>query len=287
MNSPERKPWWLYPNLLSLDAPLVAVAWLYVFAKTWRLGYHQWEAYACLGLVVWAIYAIDRLLDVSIVSSVPHARFEARHAFHARHRRLFRSAVAIALLTALVLLITCIPVAIYTYLLVGGVLVAGFFGLSLLTERESGEVPYAKNIMAGSTFAFGTAMTAHLYRQEYGIYEMVGSAEFLSFAVLCILNISAIDLWEHSSAARDTETRAFDEVALTMPLLLLGGAALLLALRDEQQGARPFFYAILTGAALLYILNRNRDRFSMDALRALADGALLVPVVVFIAARGI
>jgi len=54
-----RKPLWLLPNLLSLDAPLVAIAWLYVFAQTWRLGYLPWESYLVLGLAVWAIYIAD------------------------------------------------------------------------------------------------------------------------------------------------------------------------------------------------------------------------------------
>ena len=62
------------------------------------------------------------------------------------------------------------------------------------------------------------------------------------------------------------------------------GSALLYALLDSQQSSRPFFYAILTGAALLYILNRSRARFPLDALRVLADLALLVPVLVFAAA---
>jgi hypothetical protein len=44
---------------------------------------------------------------------------------------------------------------------------------------------------------------------------------------------------------------------------------------------RAFFYAILTGAALLYILNRSRARFELASLRVLADVALLVPVLVF------
>ena len=43
-----------------------------------------------------------------------------------------------------------------------------------------------------------------------------------------------------------------------------------------------------TGTALLHILNRNRNRFSMDALRVLADVIMLIPVLVFIAAsRGL
>ena len=41
---------------------------------------------------------------------------------------------------------------------------------------------------------------------------------------------------------------------------------------------------LLTGVALMYLLNRNRSRFSMDALRVLADVTLLAPVLVFQAA---
>lgn len=279
----QRKPFWLYPNLLSLDAPLVAVAWLYVFAKTWRLGYHPWEAYAALGLAVWVIYAVDRLLDASILGSSP-GKMEARHRFHLKHRKFFRAGVALASLVALALVLTRMPRAIFQHLLLGGVMVAGFFGLSMLSSQEGDDVPHAKNILAGITFAFGTAMTAHLYRYEYGLYDMFASREFVCFAVLCVLNISAIDLWEHAARSADLEIKASDELSLTLPLTLLGGASLAFALLDEEMTTRPFFYAILTGAALLYVLNRNRSRFSMDALRVLADAALLVPVLVFLAA---
>jgi len=91
-------------------------------------------------------------------------------------------------------------------------------------------------------------------------------------------------LWEHASRASDVETKASDELALTLPLTLLGGAALVFAVLDHEMATRPFFYAILTGAALLQILNRTRARFSMDALRVLADVAMLLPVFVYWAA---
>ncbi len=95
MPSEQRKPWWLIPNLLSLDAPLVAVVWLYIFAKTWRVEYLPWAAYVSLGLVVWVIYVTDRLLDASLGGGIPE-KLEARHAFHQRHRKFFTIA-AIAL----------------------------------------------------------------------------------------------------------------------------------------------------------------------------------------------
>ena len=277
------KPWWLYPNLLSLDAPLVAVAWLHVFAKTWRLGYHPWEAYVTLGLTVWVIYVADRLLDVSMVGG-PSSKLEARHRFHSEHSRIFKIGLGVASIFALVMVLTKMPMTLYSHLTLGGVLVAGFFGLSMLSSQDPNDVPHSKNIIAGVAFAFGTAMTAHLYRYEYGMWDMLTSREFVCFSVLCVLNISAIDLWEHAARTADVETKASDELALTLPLTLLAGASLLYALLDDEQSSRPFFYAILTGAGLLHVLNRNRARFSMDALRVLADVAILVPVLVFVAA---
>ena len=283
MPASRRQPLWLYPNLLSLDAPLVAIAWLYVFARTWRLGYHPWEAYATLGLAVWMIYAADRLLDVSL-SGADGGPMEPRHRFHTRHRGWFRVGLLVALLVAVALVVTRMPMTIYKHLLLGGVLVAGFFGLSMLSSQDARDVPHTKNILAGVAFAYGTAMTAHIYRSEFDIYDMLLSREFVCFAVLCVLNISAIDLWEHAARTADVEVKAGDELALTLPLALLAAAALAYALLDEQLTSRPFFYAILTGAGLLHVLNRSRARLTMDALRVLADVALLVPVLVFFAA---
>ena len=282
MPAVQRKPLRLYPNLLSLDAPLVAVAWLYVFAKTWRVDYHPWEAYVSLPLVVWVIYVADRLLDASMAGS-NGGKLEARHEFHRRHRKFFSIGAVLAGLTALILVVSYMSYAIYHYVLIGGVVVAGFFGLSMLSVQEGNEIPHVKNILAGAGFAFGTAMMAHVYLPGLGIYEMLRSPEFISFGVLCILNISAIDLWEHANRSADIEIKASDELALTLPLTLLGAASLVFALTDHEMATRPFFYAILTGAALLQVLNRTRTRFSMDALRVLADVALLLPFLVYLA----
>lgn len=281
MTDAKRKPLWLYPNLLSLDAPLVSVAWLHVFAETWRLGYHPTHAYVCLGLVVWSIYVFDRLLDVSLLSTTPH-RLEPRHHFHERLRKTFTVLVVAAMGYATLLLVTEMPRAIFQYLLMGGVMVAGFFGLSMISTQDKEHVGLSKNIMAGVAFAFGTAMTAHVYRAEFGVVQLLISREFLCFAVLCMLNIAAIDFWEHAKRSDDEEVQAVDELSLMLPLLVLGLASLFFAV--QQPSMRPFHYAILTGVALLYLLNRRRGHLSMDALRVFADVSLLAPVLVFHAA---
>ncbi|HSP43396.1 MAG TPA: hypothetical protein VLO11_11035 [Luteolibacter sp.] len=284
MPDSSRKPWWLFPNLLGLDAPLVAVAWLYVFAQTWRLGYHPWEAYASLGLVVWVVYAFDRLLDASLMGE-GNAAMEVRHRFHWRHRKWFRLALMVAVPLTLALVVMRMPMALYKHLIPGGVLVAGFFGLAMITSQEPERVSLTKNIIGGTAFAFGTAIVAHVYRYEFGLNDMVFSREFVCFAVLCIMNISAIGLWEHAARSPDREIAASDELSLTLPLILLATAALAYAVMESELSTRPFYYAILTGAGLLYVLNRSRAHFGIDALRVLADVAMLIPVLVFIAAR--
>ena len=292
MPTERRKPIWLIPNLLSLDAPLVAVAWLYIFAKTWRVNYLPWAAYISLGLVVWVIYATDRLLDASIRTG-PSEKLEARHIFHRKHQRVFRTAAMVAAMVALILVVTCLPWTIYGialgpngfigYAVIGGILVAGFFTLSVFSGTAPQETPHAKNILAGLSFAYGTAMLAHAYT-GFDKDDLIKSPELVCFAVLCILNISAIDLWEHANRSSDPEIKASDELSLTLPLTLLGAASLVFALRDPDVTTRPFFYAVLTGSALMQILNRVRSRFPIDALRVLADVALMVPFIVFLAA---
>ncbi len=288
-----RKPFWLYPNLLSLDAPLVAVLWLYIFARTWRVEYLPWVAYLSLGLIVWLVYVADRLLDATMMTGPGAPKLEGRHEFHQRHQAKFKFVARIAAIAALVLvtaplkiplfgfvLRTGLPTGIYLYALVGGLLVSGFFALSLFSSHDPDEIPYAKNVMAGVAFAYGTAMVAYVYT-GFDMDELAYSPELICFAVLCMLNISAIDLWEHARLHQDEEVKASDELALTLPLILLGTAAVVFAWKDDDLMNRPFFYAILTGAALLYILNRSRARFSADALRVLADVALLAPILVF------
>ncbi|MCX6876232.1 MAG: hypothetical protein NTW21_20865 [Verrucomicrobia bacterium] len=290
VTSAPRKPFWLLPNLLSLDAPLVAVVWLYLFAKTWGVNYHPGHEYVVLGLAVWVLYVGDRLLDTALHGDSP--QWQARHHFHRRHRRKFLYGIVIAGIAALTMVLLKSPMAIYSYLIVELALVAGFFAMAVFASPGVAEIPFAKNILGGAAFAFGTAMVAHVYLYDRGIRDLLLSREFIGFALLCMLNISAIDLWEHAERSPDPEVKAADELALTLPLALLGTAAFFFAWQVQepwqtsQQSSRPFFYAILTGAALLLMLNQTRARFSLESLRVLADLALVAPALVFFSFPG-
>jgi hypothetical protein len=270
----ERRPWWLYLNLLGLDAPLIAVMWLFLFARTWRVDYHPWEAYAALGFAVWTIRIALKLIQGSMAGD--------ENAFVMAHKKPLKVLATLAGAAALGLTVLNFPLSVYAYLLVGAVFVSGHFALTLFSDREGNEIAYARHVMGGLAFAFGTALTAHAYLPSLGIQQMLLSREFICFATLCLLCSSATELWARSAKpAADGEEGALDEIALSLPLTLLGAAALVFAVQNDTMTVRPFFYAVLTGAALLQVLNRTRARFHPDTLKALTALCLLVPGLVF------
>jgi len=270
----ECRPWWLYLNLLGLDAPLIAVIWLFLFAQTWRVDYHPWQAYAALGFGVWTIRIAMKLLKGSMSSH--------QTSFVMAHKKPLKVAAMMAGVFAITLTVMSFPLSVYTYLLVGAVFVAGYFALTLFSSREGNEIGYAQHAMGGVAFAFGTALTAHVYLPSMGVRELMLSREFICFAVLCLLASSAMELWERSGKpAADGESGSMDEIALSLPLTLLGAAALVFAVQDDLMTARPFYYGILTGAALLQVLNRTRGRFGLHTLRVLTVLCLLTPGIIF------
>ncbi len=73
---------WLWPHLLSLEAPAVAVGWTWALAQVH--GLHLTPAVLPgLALVVWVIYLVDRLFDTW---GVPEALLDLRHRFYRRYR---------------------------------------------------------------------------------------------------------------------------------------------------------------------------------------------------------
>jgi hypothetical protein len=270
----ERRPWWLYMNLLGLDAPLIAVVWLFLFAQTWRVNYHPWEAYAALGLVVWTIRIAVKLLQGSMAAD--------GSAFAMQYRKPLMILAFLTGLSAIGLTVLNFPLSVYAYLLVAALFVVGYFALTLFSPQDENEISYGRHVMAGLAFAFGTALTAHAYLPNLGIKELFISREFICFGVLCLLSSSATELWARSSTpAVDGEAGSLDELALSLPLTLLGAAALVFAVQNDTMTARPFYYAILTGAALLQVLNRTRARFRLATVKVLTSLCLLAPGIIF------
>jgi len=285
-----RTEWWLWPGLLSLEAPLVAVSWLYMFAYAWQVNYLPWPAYAALGISVWLVYVVDRLME-SRLREPGDPSLGPRHGFHRRNRRFFLSVAAMAAVWLVVLQLWFLPMELLTsYSIPALLFVVGFFILAYLSA-QSREVPFMRNLVAGLAFGYGTAAMAHIFVWTEGVFSLLGSREMLGFAVLCAVNITAIHIWERERTAASEEERASMEMGLTLPLVIVAVSALAFAYMDnphlfaEHEGdlpARPFFLAILISAGLILLLHRNRQRFGMEALRSLADLAMIVPLPLFL-----
>ncbi|NNC90378.1 MAG: hypothetical protein HKN82_18135 [Akkermansiaceae bacterium] len=272
----QRQPVWLWPNLLSLDAPLVAVVWMWMFAKTWRVEYFPPAIYLLLALVVWSVYVADRLLDARFRQMMDRD-VPTRHRIHARLRKPLTVGMILAVISSMGLL-AFLPVGLWMHGSFVLVLVALYFVMSFVQETEL--MTYFKNILAGLAFAYGTAVGVQFYRPASDLLWFLLSTEVLSFAVLCIFNITAIDFWEESRKSPDPEVKRGYEMLLTLLLIMLGAFALLLAVFADSYN-KPFFVAVLVATGLLYLVNRERSRFSMDAQRVLADLAMLLPLPVF------
>ena len=137
-----RRPIWIGPNLLSLDAPLVAVAWFWVFKQLWLVKYHQPTLPWFLALVVWCIYVADRLIDERM-AQMGAQRDTSRHQFHRQWRKPLTVGLLIGTLGSIGLLLVqargLITHGIFVMVpVVALLLAAGLEGLQLETHTLIG-----------------------------------------------------------------------------------------------------------------------------------------------------
>lgn len=283
----DRTPWWMWPNLLSLDAPVVAVAWAWMFSKGWGVVSVPWQLWATLGVAVWIIYVLDRLLDVRRSGSPEE--LDLRHRFHARFAKFFIVFMVVGAVWALHSVLFILSGTVLQY---GGFVMlcaAGYFVVAW-TQPKNHEPKIGKNIVAGLTFAYGASAGIHAYAPVLNFGDMCFSSEVLIFAALCVINMTAIDFW-NLEGEEDDDAGA----VLNLVTLLLGGVAMFIYLSTlqreglflaegfyhEQNFYKPFAVGVLVGAASFFLLNQARHRLRKNAYRVLVDIAVVAPVFVF------
>ena len=79
-----RVAWWQWPNVLSLDAPIVAMGWSWPIGACERMVFLR-EIYAAVFLIVWGVYLLDRIIDAWRTKGRPLTNETARHGFYRRH----------------------------------------------------------------------------------------------------------------------------------------------------------------------------------------------------------
>jgi hypothetical protein len=248
------RPLWLWPNLLSLDAPLVALVWQLLFA---RCFHSEWRAVSAvlLAITVWLIYAGDRMLD-ALRGEADEAQ-SPRHDFYRRHWRAVLPVWIGLLATATWLARARLDPRSLRRGLLLVVAVAVYLAMVHIAPRRWRRF-WPKEAAVAILFALGASLDT---------WSSIRSSEdvltIAFFSALCWINCRAIEAWEHAAIWPTAGLAACIAVA----------AAVTLAAH------RPVLASAEFASALAFIcLDRSRLRLSSDALRVLADVALLSPL---------
>lgn len=247
---------WLWPNLLSLDAPVVALLWQILFVRCFHGSLGMLPA-ALLAVAVWVIYVADRTLDAW--RGTPETAAQPRHDFYRRHWRAVFPIWIVALAAGAWLAWSRLPVSLF----VEGVIVAVGTALYLtVVHLAPGILRHANSKESAVAVLFGLGASVAAWP---GVQTASDVLAILLFSCLCWMNCAAIDDWEHGYELRPSVIAAAGIVAVVAVCLL----------REN----RPILGAAETAGALgLVVLDRLQHRSSPQALRVLADVVLLTPI---------
>ncbi len=246
-----RTPWWLWPNLLSLDAPLVAVVWQDFLARCYPstlLPAGRWT----LALTVWAIYLADRLIDVRH----PMRNAEtSRHSFYRNHSRVLRSLLMAVVCADLVVAVLWLRPAVLSNGLWVGAAVGCYLGA--FAALRVGE-RWWKPVCAALLFTTGVFLVG--WTSTRGAFEVL-SKPAVALAWLVLSNLVLIEGWEKRRSTRRMPWWIF---------LLLAALAC--------QNFSQWYAAVAIAAAALAALDGLGARMPQNVRHVLADTVLLVPL---------
>lgn len=270
----ESYPWWLWWNVLSIDAPMVAVVWAVLFARAGnaQLGVSD---LIVLSLAVWVVYTSDRLLDGWTRKS---AALYERHLFCARHRAQLAWMVVLAGAAMFWLATEQLP-----YLeVMGGLKLAAIVAVYIAAIHAGGGylarlVP--KEMAVGALFAAGTTLPM---RARGAAISWDAWVTVILFAMLCSVNCFSIECWEGHRSDGTWRTRPHpfvqwaDSRIRSIAMSVALAAIVLLMVCRGKWSSRPQVLAVCMASLLIVFIDQKKNRFSRGALRVFADAALVI-----------
>jgi hypothetical protein len=267
---------WL--NLLCLDAPIVAVAWQWLFGHSFHISLTG-SSRVSLFVTAWVIYLADRFADA--VSLRPEDPKSLRQQFC-----LYHAPKWVALLAGVAFLDGWI---ISRYLdeatVVAGLFVGAASLCYLATNYWLGgiwQIVPIKEISIGSLFAAGT-IAALVPKVEQWSPALIAS--FLFFAFLCSLNCISIAIWERvldQTQNKNSLATRWPAAGRYLRISVIVLACLSLVIGLVTKAPLIPFILIETSALLLGLLDLVGSRIPRDKRTALADLILLTPLLLLI-----
>lgn len=242
---------WL--TYLSLDAPLVTVAWQALLARSYHAELH-WHQRAIVFSSVWLGYAADRWFD-NLKTEKPRSE---QHLFFSRHERPFLAAWFIALAGTVTLALANLgSVELYR----GFVLMAASIAYSLFAQggRKLPGYPLIKSLLTGLLIMASALLFLPI--------EKATLLTELSIWCLFSSNCLFIRSW----------TRSREPWSATLGYALSSASGILAAFALWQQ-FEPIAAATLLSLAALLALQSQRRRLPNETLRTAADLCLLSPL---------
>lgn len=270
-----RVPWWVWPTILSLDAPAVAVVWQHQLAGDAGVSL-GWPHRFVLAASVWLAYAGDRWIEGW---RLPPAQVRTRrHAFYQRHRWSVLAVMGVVLAAD----VWCAAGYLAPQDLRAGAMVTAavlmyLFSHQLMHRHHAWLVP--KEVIIALLLGCGAALFPFVSPDANTVRLM---APFGLFSLLAFANCALISSWEqHVDRAH-------------------GQMSIALQFRDGPAVGRVAMYSVMAGAALvgigggsthavtagcasasaflLSVLDAAQPRIGPAAARVLSDVALLTPL---------
>ncbi|TLD72311.1 hypothetical protein FEM03_02860 [Phragmitibacter flavus] len=307
-----RVPWWMWGNVLSLDAPLVAAGWLWMLAEVSGVKL-PWACFAVLWMTVWFIYVLDRTMDGW--RSEGEGEQTARHRFYLRHRAfMVREVLPLMGVVTGWLAMTQIPVglmergmglglvvgwylwnhagssrrwmvgignALMAMVVVGCVWWSGVEQWSwvgplllvvLVLRLVGGRLGISKEICCGVVFALGCGLSVHFYSMD----QVAGffSVEVMGLAMLAVLNCVGIAALESGKEDASSASMLSGKRFTVLVAGVVGGLAGAWWVGTGGVLLEAAFFGVVS-MGLVY---HWAPKMPGELPRVLMDVALLVPV---------
>jgi hypothetical protein len=246
--------------------------------KGLHIPFQPWEI-AALTLAVWIIYISDRILDG--LSKPELVALSDRHQFYARHGLgILRGLPPVILIAGWIGLARLGAETRFAGLVMSAAVI--FYFLCIHGNSDRIHEWFPKEIVAGTIFAVGAAIPAWIHGAAVRNALL---PQMLLFAGLCALNCIAIECWEHNRGERQWRKRPYWLIRLADTRIEMIAAVLILcacsiALFVSRNGIRAdSAVASIISLSILMAIERRSNLLSPQAMRVLADAALLTPVV--------
>lgn len=303
-------PFWLWPYLLSLEAPLVAVAWTWGLARLHGMPIMP-GVLPGLGLCVWIVYVLDRVLDgVNQTDEV----LDVRHEFHRRWRVQLLLAVGAGIGVVAWLALWVVPAALLWQCMALALLMLLYLAAYPATERKVihrlliylsclGAIYWVNVMPLPQGFKFTVALLIAgllvllIFRRLHerltstltkdvagGLLFALGCTAWIRFGndgadlLGSLMELSLLSCLFISNltgiSTRGSQRRwlaAGAGTAVGMFCYVMSGAL--------PQTMEPLAAACAIGLVMLLILDWKRKSLSAEAYRVWADLAVLLPVI--------